>query len=205
MRAPVATVVAIGVGLILMLGYFLPIEPLRSLRTTLLDLAMVLAAVAGLIAILNLAGIHWRRFRAPKGQDPYSAIFLIAFAITFLAALALGPAHPQVQRVITSIQIPVETSLLAVVGISLVYAAIRLFQRRRGLMPVVFLISTLVFLVLASGIPAGLGDVPFVRDIMAILNRLPMAGARGILLGVALGGLTTGLRVLLGADRPYSG
>jgi hypothetical protein len=31
-----------------------------------------------------------------------------------------------------------------------------------------------------------------------------MAGARGILLGVALGTVATGLRVLLGIDRPYS-
>jgi len=30
-------------------------------------------------------------------------------------------------------------------------------------------------------------------------------GARGILLGVALGTLTTGLRILFGADRPYGG
>lgn len=205
MRAPVATVVAIGVGLVLLLGYFLPFEPLSSVRAILLDLAMVLAAAAGLIAILNLAGIHWRRFRAPRGQDPYSIVLLIAFALTFLAALAFGPAHPQVQRIITAIQIPVETSLLAVVGITLVVAAIRLFQRRRGVMPVVFLISTLVFLVLVSGVPAIFGDIPLVRDLMAVLNRLPMAGSRGILLGIALGGLTTGLRVLLGADRPYSG
>ena len=205
MRAPVATVVAIGVGFILLLGYFLPIEPLQNVSTILLDLALILAAVAGLIAILNLAGIHWRRFRAPKGQDPYSIVLLVAFGITLLVALAFGPAHPQVQRIVTAIQIPVETSLLAVVGISLVVAAIRLFQRRRGIMPTVFLISALIFLVLASGLPAILGDVPVLRDLLAILNRLPMAGSRGILLGIALGGLTTGLRVLLGADRPYSG
>ena len=45
---------------------------------------------------------------------------------------------------------------------------------------------------------------------MAIQNLrwgvgLPVAGARGILLGIALGSLTAGLRILMGADRPYSG
>jgi hypothetical protein len=30
-------------------------------------------------------------------------------------------------------------------------------------------------------------------------------GARGILMGVALGAVVTGLRVLLAADRPYGG
>ncbi len=32
---------------------------------------------------------------------------------------------------------------------------------------------------------------------------LVTGAARGIVLGVALGAITTGLRVLLGADRPY--
>ena len=31
-----------------------------------------------------------------------------------------------------------------------------------------------------------------------------LAGARGIMLGVALGTIAVGLRVLLGADRPYT-
>jgi len=40
---------------------------------------------------------------------------------------------------------------------------------------------------------------PFIAQVMA------GAGARGILLGMALGTLTTGLRILFGADRPYGG
>jgi hypothetical protein len=38
-----------------------------------------------------------------------------------------------------------------------------------------------------------------------ITQVLALGGARGILIGVALGTLTTGLRVLFGADRPYGG
>jgi hypothetical protein len=40
---------------------------------------------------------------------------------------------------------------------------------------------------------------PFIAQVLAA------AGARGILLGVALGTLTTGLRILFGVDRPYGG
>jgi hypothetical protein len=35
------------------------------------------------------------------------------------------------------------------------------------------------------------------------LRRLPMVGARGILLGMGLGGLIVGLRVLLTIEKPY--
>lgn len=205
MRSPLSTAIAIAIGLILLVGYFLPIPELDQVRAYLLDGAIILGGVAGLVAILNLLGIHWRRLRAGKKHSPYSAMVLIGFLATLAAGLALGPAHPQFQRIVTSIQIPVEASLLAVIGISLAFAGMRLLQRRRNLMSIVFIISALVFLLVSSGLLVGFGDIPLVRSLLSILDRLPLAGARGILLGVALGSLTAGLRVLLGADRPYSG
>jgi hypothetical protein len=45
-----------------------------------------------------------------------------------------------------------------------------------------------------------------VRDLRAWISQVWAAGgARGILLGVALGATATGLRVLLGTERPYGG
>jgi hypothetical protein len=205
MRSPFSTAIAIAVGLVLLLSTFLPIELLRNLRTVLLNLAIVLAGVAGVLAILNLVGVHWRRFRAPRRADGYSLIFLIAFALTFLGAVILGPSNAIVQKVVTSIQFPVEASLMAVAGISLAYAATRLFRRRKSWMAVIFLMSTLVFLVLASGFLSAFSELPLIGALLDAIHRLPIAGARGILLGVALGSLLTGLRVLIGADRPYTG
>jgi len=44
------------------------------------------------------------------------------------------------------------------------------------------------------------------RFIVLLLSKyFATAGARGILIGIALGALTTGLRVLFGVDRPYGG
>jgi len=38
------------------------------------------------------------------------------------------------------------------------------------------------------------------------LAQVPaIAGARGLLLGVALGTVATGIRILIGVDRPYGG
>jgi hypothetical protein len=62
-----------------------------------------------------------------------------------------------------------------------------------------------LFLVTGSGVLTGLSDIPLLKSVLAGLNALPVAGARGILLGIALGSLTTGLRILTGTDRPYGG
>jgi hypothetical protein len=49
------------------------------------------------------------------------------------------------------------------------------------------------------------GEITPLNDFIRpwIQQVLALGGARGILIGVALGTLTTGLRVLFGADRPY--
>jgi hypothetical protein len=104
---------------------------------------------------------------------------------------------------VLNIQIPVETSLLAILAVTMLFASLRIIRTRGWtLMSASFLISALISLILnlhylnpAIG-TAGAEWLEFVR-------RLPLAGLRGILIGIALGGLIVGLRVLLGMDRPY--
>jgi hypothetical protein len=166
---------------------------------------VIVAGIAGLIAIIHLIKVHWKKLTAPRNQDYYSLITLIAFFFTLVAGLLLSPGDARFQKVVTSIQVPIEASLMGVLAISLTYASIRLFRRRKGWMAVIFAISAVVFLILTSGILSIADQVPILKDILSALNMLPVAGARGILLGIALGSLTTGLRILLAADRPYSG
>jgi hypothetical protein len=206
MRSPVAASVAIGIGLIVLLSYFIQIPLLQHLQTLLLGWAVVLAGVALLIGILNLVSVHWRKMRGiDRQRDPYSAVLLLAFAATLVAGFILTPLHDQYRQVVLSIQAPVEISLLAILAVSLAYASLRLFQRRGGFMATVFVVSVLFFLVVSSGIFGDPSAGPLSSGFFGTFNRLPIAGARGILLGIALGSVTTGLRILLGADRPYSG
>ncbi len=205
MRTPLSAAVAILAGLLILLGYFLPesFTALRSLQTLLLGWAVLVAAAAVLVGILNLVfGVHWKRLRAAQNKDYYSPFLILAFLVTAGLGLAYGPGHPQFQQVVLSIQAPVETSLLAVLAISLVFAAFRLFSLRRGLMGWAFILSAVFFV--AAGSVVLLGS-PTLAPLQALYQLLPAAGARGLLIGMALGSLTAGLRVLVGADRPYSG
>ena len=205
MRAPFATAVAIAVGLVVLLGYFLPGEALANLRSLFLGWGVILAGVAALVGILNLLRVHWMKFTTPKKRNLFSLVLILSFLITFGMGLWLTPANPAFQKVVTHIQVPLETSLLAVLVVVLTIALIRLPRRRNNLMSIVFLCSSLVFLILGSGMLSIFGDNPLLQEISGFLKQIPLAGARGILLGVALGSLTTGLRLLIGADRPYSG
>jgi len=64
MKSPIAALVGFVVGVIVLAGYFTTSAFLASIRTPILDWTVILAGVAGLIAILNLVfGVHMKRIR----------------------------------------------------------------------------------------------------------------------------------------------
>jgi len=205
MKSPVAAFVAFFIGAIVLAGYFIPASPLQSIRSSILDWTVVLAGVAGLVAILNLVfGVHIKRIREKAPRTGFSWAVIITFFIVFIAGVIFGPTHPSIQKVVTYVQFPVEASLMAMLAITLAYASLRLLQRQRNWMGIVFFVSTLFFLVVNSGVFSFSSDVPLLRTLVSAAHQLPVGGARGILLGIALGSLATGVRILIGADRPYN-
>jgi hypothetical protein len=210
MRAPVWTAIAISVGLIVLLGYIIPPAMTQfafiiTLRSLMVGWAVVLAGMAALVGVINLFLVHIRRMTSKRSPDRYSILLVVCFVLTLGFGLYLTPADPKFQKVVTAIQVPIEASLMAILVVTLTFASFRLFQRRKGLMAVTFAISAIFFLLIASGLLAPVQALPGIGTFMEFLQRLPVAGGRGILLGIALGSLTAGMRVLLGADRPYSG
>jgi hypothetical protein len=96
---------------------------------------------------------------------------------------------------------PLGASLAALVVFSLTLAAFRLLRQRWNIHSLLFIVVVALSLLGSTPIP-GFRWLSEVRD---WLIRVPgMAGMRGLLLGVALGTLITGLRILLASDRPHS-
>lgn len=199
-------IIAIASGVVVLLGYFLPAIPLFvNLRVAFLNWAMILAAVAVFIGIANLFSVHTQKLRN-KNDAAYSVLLLVFLLGTFALGLFVGPTSPAMDFVFTSIQIPVETSLMALLAVSLLYATIRLLRWRANFMSITFIITALIIFLGTAPLPF-IGPLHFFSDwLRPIIAQVPAAaGARGILLGVALGTLMTGLRILFGADRPYGG
>jgi len=198
--------IAVIAGVIVLLGYFIPSAGLQNIRKPLLDWAVILSGVAGLVAILNLVfGVHWQRIRENHRLKRYSVVVILAFAVTLAAGVWLDPSTQGFQRIVTAVQVPIESSLMAMLALTMVYASLKILQRHRNVMGFIFFISVIIYLVLNSGVLAGSMDIPILMNLLSAFHQVPVAGARGILLGIALGSLATGLRVLTGSDRPYNG
>jgi hypothetical protein len=196
--------IAIAAGVLVLLGYLLP-ALLGGLRALLVQWAVILAAFALLLGIVNLLMVHGKRLAAPKAgmNRLYSAVLLLSLVLTILLVGLSGPTGTWSVWLVNTFQIPVEASLLAVLAVVLVYAAARLLSRRLHWASLLFL-GTVVLVLLGMAPLLFIGEVPFLSSLRQWLASVPaLAGARGLLLGVALGVIATGLRILMGVDRPY--
>lgn len=195
------------IGLFVLAGYFFQVPALIYIRTILLNLAVILSAFAILVGIANLISVHLKKIRRKQKGSVYSIILVISLVTTFLLGLA-GHYIPFVQNWFSGafnyIQLPVEATLMGILAITLTYACIRLLRRKLNLLTVIFLVTFLLILLGSASMPF-LGTVPGISNFLKpVVDRVfATAGARGLLLGVGLGTLATGLRVLFGTDRPY--
>ena len=196
-------VFAIASGVIVLLGYFLPIAQLDQLRLQLIDWAIIIAGMAVLVGIFNLVAVQMEKIRARQKGSIYGALLVLSLVITFGLGLVLGPNDPLMRLAVDAVIVPVEASLMAILAVTLIYASIRLFRRRVDVTTVLFLLTAVLFLL--AIMPTPFGPIPGDWLITQFGGMLSRGGSRGLLLGIALGTLLTGLRVLFGIDRPYGG
>jgi hypothetical protein len=203
------TAIAIAFGLLTLAGYFFTTPLLTGLRVLLLNLAVILAGFAVFVGVANLLNVHFKKISKKQKGSAYSTVLVIFLVTTFLLGL-VARFSPAVNSIFSGafnyIQLPVEASLMAVLAVTLILAAIRLLRRRLNLLSILFLVTALLVLFTTVSLPF-IGEVPGLSKwVSPILSQVfATAGARGILLGVALGTLVMGLRILFGADRPYGG
>ena len=196
-------VIAVASGLIVLLAYLYPLDALTQLRVMLTDWAIIVAAMAVLVGVVNLVLVHLDKIRRQEKNSIYGMLLIVSLLFTFGVGVALGPNSQFLRIAIDAIIVPVEASLMAILAVTLVYASIRLLRRRADVMTVVFLVVAVLFLI--AVMPTPIGSVPGDFLLLQFLQMFSDGGARGLLIGIALGALLTSLRVLFGIDRPYGG
>jgi len=193
---------AVVTGLTVLAGYFFQAR-LASLLGLLINWGILLVGLAGLIGIGYLLKMHVHRVFQRKKGGFFSGIVLIAFIFTIGIGFLLPPQHEFFRNWVLNIQIPVEASLLAVLAVTLLLGSLYIIRTRGWtLMSISFLAGALGSLILNLGyLQPETGTLA--GEWVGFIRRLPLIGLRGILIGMALGGLIVGLRVLLAFDRPY--
>jgi hypothetical protein len=162
----------------------------------------IIAAFALFLGLFNVVSVHANRIQLRQPGFIYSGVLLLSLGATLVAGLLGGPQSANLTFIFNYILQPLEATLFALLALFIATAAFRAFRVRN--METFFFVLFAV-IVLLGQVPLGIylwSEFPVIKD--WILNVPTLAGIRGILLGVALGTIATGLRVLLGLDRPYT-
>lgn len=202
LRAPVSTAFAMLAGIVLLISLIAP--GLEGLRASILSWAILLAAIALLLGLANLFQVHVHKIINTQ-KVLYSYVLLTGMLLSFAVTLVQGREGLIAEWLFNYVLFPLESSFMAILAILLTLAVVHLIQQRNDIAALLF--SGTLLLVLLGSAPIFAQELPlFSESITPFISRVLSLGAlRGLLIGVALGTLTTGLRVLMGAERPFGG
>jgi len=197
-KRSVATAIAISVGLFVLLDFFVRNAFIGTLKFVFVRWAIIVAAFAMVLGFFNVLIVHLNKVLRFKQGWFYSIFLFLTMMIVLLLGLIEGPQGSLTSQIFQYVLFPLQATIFSLLAFFVASAAYRAFRLR----------SWESALLVITGVIVLLGQVPLWGALTTfkewILGVPSMAGARGILLGVALGTVATGLRVLLGIDRPYS-
>lgn len=184
-------------------------SPLALISEFMLQLVAVVAAFAVMIGIFNLlVSVHLRRLIQFRRGWFYSLI-TIAAAIGVIVVYGLDEGdrwqgdlkgEQLTPRLFQVVQITLESALAGLILFFLVYAAYRLMRTHVTWTNALF--SAVVLVVLVGWIQLDrLSDLADFRQ--WVLDVPVTAGTRGLLIGIGLGTVMVGIRILMTQERIY--
>jgi hypothetical protein len=210
----VLAVIAVSAGLIVVLSFAVDSRPLALLRGVLVEWTAIVVAFAILIGVVNVLRVHGMRIQNRQGTL-YSVVLILAFLAVFVPGIMpaeavpdylgpyVGPQGTIVDFSVRYVQRPLQATFFSLLAFFAATAAWRAF-RVRSMSSLIMLIACLLVLLGSIRLNAGEGWKLVVETRNWVMNVPVLAGARGILLGIALGTIVAGVRLLAGIERPYS-
>ncbi len=197
-------VIAFITGMLMVVSLFVPhpliAEPAKVTRSW----AIIITAFAYVLGVANIARISIHTVHK-RGKDWQYKLVLLA-ALFSMASLGIGggiESGKAFDWAYLNLYVPMQATMFSLLAFFIASAAYRAFRAR----------STEATLLLVTAAIVMLGRVPVGEKIWAGFPRLTewimevpnMAAKRGIMIGAALGAISTGLKMILGLERSYLG
>lgn len=215
-------------GLVLILAYFIPMtQSWGEVAAIWFD---ILASIAFILGGGNLIKLHARKMALRQAGWAYSAITLLAFAVTLFIGLSKIGVSPNLQFpdmawsghyresgapfwwIYEYAFKPLTATTFSMLAFYIASAAFRAFRAKNleailllGTAFIILLGRTFAGIILTSWLPDSLAGLRIENLTVEIMRVVNTAGSRAIMIGIALGVASTSLKVLLGVDRSYLG
>jgi len=203
------------IGVVYVVQFFVPHRPFSGLQNLLTDWVQIIAAFALILGALNLVKVSGNRVYRREEGWPYSILIIASFAVMAVIGFVFSggtrfqdPGTP-FDWMYLYVYNPLSATMFAMLAFFVASASYRAFRAR----------NREATLLLVSGFLVMLGRVP-VGDVLTgflpegyrlsnlsdwIMNVPNTAGQRAIMIGIALGIVSTSLRLILGIERSHLG
>jgi hypothetical protein len=209
----IATIIAGAAGLIVLIDFAGAVSVVDLAARSLVNWAALIAALALVVGLLSVAASHLVRVLRRDSDWGYSLVLLTAMLLVIVSGTIVGIVpggyvrFPQslveqpIRDLFRAFYQPLAGSFLALLAFFSLSAALRALRRRTADALVIMIVAIIVLLLAALPQAQAL---PLLGDGVRVLSDyVALAGARGLLIGAALGAVVAGIRVLLGFDQPY--
>ena len=210
LRRTLPLLIAAVCGLLGILTYYVPVwEEFETRSAIWFRIVFAFAMILGIHSLLHL---HWEKIRRNVEGWAYSAVTILAFAVTLCFALYNNGAGPFAVQDLESgglvwiydhIQTPAATTMFSLLAFFIASAAYRTF-RARSTEAAILLVAAIC--VMLGRVPIGAAITEYLPELSQWLMNTPnLAARRGILIGVSLGAIATALRIIFGIERSWLG
>ena len=149
-----------------------------------------------LVGIFNLVAVQMEKIRTAQKKGIYGVFLFLSLIITFFLGLLVGPENQYMRLAVDAIIVPVEAALMAILASHVDLCQHSSISPPRGYDDRDLFTDSLALsrLPLCRRHSVRSRAARFILDITGMFSR---GGARGLLIGVALGTLLTGLACIV--------
>lgn len=213
MRREIPLLITGVVGVVLVIAYFIPHFPFNRMADWSADWFSIIAAFAIWLGALNLFKLSIDNVAKKKPGWGYAVVIIACFLATTVIGFAEGrdfrDPGSMSDWIYNYLYSPLSSTMFAILAFFVASASYRAF-RARNLDATLLLLAA--FFVMLGRVPIGdmlVGFMPEhwrLSDLSTWVMNFPnTAGQRAILIGIALGIVSSSLRIILGIERSHLG
>lgn len=201
-------------GLFMLIQFFVPHPVFSDIYKGILSWARIIGVFALIIGIGTLIRLHYSRIVRRSSGWIYSIVVFVGLFLTAAIGIIWGQKGVVFEWIFYNILVPLDATMFSLLAFFMASAAYRAF-RARTLDATLLLVAAIIVMfgrvpigdfLWNLALPQGLVDkLPFSPESIAewIMATPNTAARRGIMIGAALGAISTSLKVILGIERPY--
>jgi hypothetical protein len=204
MRKEIPLLITFLAGAFFIADYFIPHIGFSRIAEAINGWTIIVIAFAYVLGVANVARVNLDYIQR-KGKDtPYKIILLICLLFMMSVGIIWGIGEGTVfDWFFINVYSPMQAMMFALLAFYISSAAFRAF-RIRSIQAALLAITAV--LVMIGRVPIGEAIwKDFSNFAEWIMNVPQLAGKRAILIGAALGAISTGLKVIVGLERTHLG